>query len=65
MGENPQDSALDVNSRVHHFKNLFVIDGSFMPSSGGVNPSLTIVANALRVSEYIASDFERIRGDLS
>ena len=37
--------------------NLFVVDGSFMPTSGGVNPSLTITANALRVAAHIRDDF--------
>jgi choline dehydrogenase-like flavoprotein len=34
--------------------NLWVVDGSFMPRSGGVNPSLTIAANALRVGAHLA-----------
>ena len=33
--------------------NLYVVDGSFFPSSGAVNPALTIVANALRVGDRI------------
>ena len=39
----------------HELDNLYVVDGSFMPSIGAVNPTLTIIANALRVSEHIAS----------
>ena len=34
--------------------NLYVVDGSFMPSIGAVNPTLTIIANALRVGDHIA-----------
>jgi choline dehydrogenase-like flavoprotein len=52
FGADPQTSALDVNRRAHEIDNLYVIDGSFMPSSGAVNPTLTIIANVLRVSEY-------------
>ena len=46
-----EEGVLDRDCRVWGVDNLFVTDGSFMPSSGGVNPSLTIAANALRVAE--------------
>ena len=45
--------ALDENCRVYGFENLFVTDASFMPTSGGTNPSLTIAANALRVVDKV------------
>jgi len=54
FGNDARDSVLDRNNRVHDLENLYVVDASFFPSSGGVNPSLTIVANSLRVSEKIA-----------
>ena len=44
---------LDVDCCYWGSENVYVSDGSFMPSSGGVNPSLTIAANALRVAERI------------
>ncbi len=53
MGRDPQTSALDANCQFRGLDNLFVVDGSFMPTSGGLNPSLTISANALRVGEFI------------
>jgi choline dehydrogenase-like flavoprotein len=53
FGTDPTKSVLDVNCRVHGLDNVYVVDGSFMPSSGGTNPSLTIAANALRVGEVI------------
>ena len=49
----PRTSALDVNCRAHEVDNLYVVDGSFFPSSGAVNPALTIMANALRVGDHI------------
>ena len=49
----PEEGVLDVDCRYWDSENLYVSDGSFMPSSGGVNPSLTIAANALRVAERI------------
>ena len=49
----PENGPLDPTCRVWSVDNLFVVDGSFMPSSGGVNPSLTIAANALRVAKHI------------
>ncbi len=54
MGVDPARSALDANCRFRGLDNLWVVDGSFMPRSGGVNPSLTIAANALRVGHHLA-----------
>jgi choline dehydrogenase-like flavoprotein len=53
FGRDPKTSALDVNCKAHDFDNLYVVDGSFFPSSGAVNPALTIMANALRVADHL------------
>lgn len=53
FGDDPQTSALDRNCRAHEVDNLYVVDGSFFPSSGAVNPALTIIANALRVGDHL------------
>lgn len=53
MGVDPSTSALDENCQFRGVENLYVIDGSFMPTSVGLNPSLTISANALRVGDYL------------
>ncbi len=53
FGKDPRHSVLDPMCKVHGTENVFVIDGSFMPASLGVGPALTIIANALRVSEFI------------
>ncbi len=53
FGRDPQSSALDVNCRAHEVDNLYVVDASFFPSSGAVNPALTIMANALRVGDHL------------
>jgi choline dehydrogenase-like flavoprotein len=58
FGENPQTSVLDLNCRTHDVDNLYVVDASFFPSSAAVNPTLTIIANALRVGEHL---LERLR----
>lgn len=50
FGDDRRTSVLDRNNRAHGIANLYVADASFFPSSGGVNPSLTIAANALRVA---------------
>jgi choline dehydrogenase-like flavoprotein len=55
FGTDPNDSVLDADCRAWGFDNLFVTDGSFMPTSGGANPTLTIQANAFRVAEQIAA----------
>jgi choline dehydrogenase-like flavoprotein len=53
FGNDPATSVLDKNCRLHHMDNLYVLDGSFMPTSLGVAPALTIMANALRVVSSI------------
>lgn len=53
FGRDPESSAHDVNRRAHDLDNLYVVDTSFFPSVGAVNPSLTAVANALRVGDHI------------
>ena len=53
FGNDPKASALDVNCRTHDVDNLYVVDGSFFPSSTAVNPALTIIANALRVGDHL------------
>lgn len=53
FGEDPDTSVLDLNCRTHDIDNLYVVDGSFFPSNSGVNPTLTIIANALRVGEHL------------
>jgi choline dehydrogenase-like flavoprotein len=56
FGLDPKTSPLDPWCRFRGVHNLFVVDASFMPTNGAVNPSLTIAANALRVGEAIARD---------
>jgi choline dehydrogenase-like flavoprotein len=53
FGNDPRTSALDVNCKAHELDNLYVVDASFFPSSGAVNPALTVIANALRVGDRI------------
>ena len=53
FGTNPEDSVLDLNCKAHDLDNLYVVDTSFFPSIGAVNPSLTAIANAIRVSEHL------------
>lgn len=53
FGHDPDSSALDANCKAHELDNLYVVDGSFFPSSAAVNPALTIMANALRVAEHL------------
>jgi len=55
MGVDPKSAPLDRWCRFRGIDNLFVLDASFLPTGGGVNPSLTIAANALRVGEAIAT----------
>ena len=53
FGHDPKTSVLDANCKAHDVDNLYVVDGSFFPSSAAVNPALTIMANALRVGDQL------------
>lgn len=59
LGNDPMTSVLNSNNRVWGTENLYVVDASCFPSNGAANPSLTIVANALRVSEVIAIQLKK------
>jgi len=53
FGTDPKTSVLDVNCKAHELNNLYVVDTSFFVSIGAVNPSLTAIANSIRVSEHL------------
>jgi choline dehydrogenase-like flavoprotein len=53
FGTDPGSSVLDINCKAHELDNLYVTDASFFPSIGAVNPTLTIIANALRVADHL------------
>jgi len=53
MGNDPATSVLDTNCKAHEIDNLYIVDSSFFVSIGAVNPSLTIIANALRVGDHL------------
>jgi choline dehydrogenase-like flavoprotein len=55
FGTDPATSLLDVNCKAHELDNLYVVDTSFFPSIGAVNPALTAMANAIRVGEHLLS----------
>lgn len=55
FGTDPKTSVLDLHCKAHDLQNLYVVDGSFFPSAGAVNPALTIIANALRISDHLKS----------
>jgi choline dehydrogenase-like flavoprotein len=55
FGTDPAASVLDVNCKAHELDNLYVVDTSFFPSIGAVNPALTAMANAIRVGEHLIS----------
>jgi choline dehydrogenase-like flavoprotein len=54
FGTDPRTSVLDIDCKTHDLDNLYIADASFFPSIGAVNPTLTIIANALRVADRIA-----------
>ena len=53
FGKSPETSVLTPENKVRGVENLYVADASFFPSSGGINPALTVAANALRVADII------------
>jgi choline dehydrogenase-like flavoprotein len=54
MGTDPATTVLNEWCQAHDVPNLYVLDGSCFPTATGVNPTLTLMANAWRCSEYIA-----------
>ena len=54
MGRNPRTSPLDEHGKYRGLENLYVVDGSALPRSASLNPSLTIAANALRIGAHLA-----------
>ena len=55
MGDDPETSVTDSDGRTWDIPNLWVCDGSLMPTAGGVNPSMTIMANAARIADRITA----------
>jgi choline dehydrogenase-like flavoprotein len=53
FGTDPATSVLDADCKAHELDNLYVVDTSFFPSIGAVNPALTAIANAIRVGEHL------------
>jgi choline dehydrogenase-like flavoprotein len=58
-GQDPATSVLDPSCKSHEIDNLYVVDGSCFPSSGGVPTTLTILANSFRVGSLLADRFTR------
>jgi choline dehydrogenase-like flavoprotein len=55
FGTDPATSVLDPDCKAHELDNLYVVDTSFFPSIGAVNPALTAMANALRVGDHLVA----------
>ena len=55
MGFDPEDSVVDSNHRVWGVPNLFVVDGSVLPTQGAANPALVIMALADRCAELLST----------
>jgi len=58
MSADPRDGVTDAWGASHDIKNLFISDGSALSTPGGANPTLTIVALALRQAEYISAQMK-------
>jgi choline dehydrogenase-like flavoprotein len=56
MGTDPASSVLDANCKAHQLDNLYVVDASCFVSASAVNPSLTIIANAIRIADHLLAD---------
>jgi choline dehydrogenase-like flavoprotein len=59
FGKDPATSVLDSDCRAHEVPNLYVVDGSFLPSSGGVPVTLTIAANSFRVADQLVRKLKK------
>lgn len=62
MGKDPATSVTDSWGRMHQYRNLFVCDGSLMPTSIGVNPQITIASLADRTARHILANTSRYFG---
>jgi choline dehydrogenase-like flavoprotein len=60
FGDDPATSVLDRDCRAHEVDNLYVVDTSFFPSIGAVNPALTAMANALRVGDHVLARMDAL-----
>jgi hypothetical protein len=60
MGNDPRNSVVDKFGRTHDIANLFICDGSILPTQGSANPGLTIQALAARTADYLISQGDRI-----
>jgi len=60
FGNNPKTSVLNKYCQAHEVSNLFVTDGSFMPTGGSVTYTWTIYANSFRVGDYIVKHRKEI-----
>ncbi len=56
FGNDPAHAVLDPDCRVFGRPNVFVVDASFFPTSLGVGPALTVIANALRVADVVVKE---------
>lgn len=60
FGINPKTSVLDLNCKAHELSNLYVSDGSFMPTGGSVPYTWTIYANSFRIADAILDELEGV-----
>src|SRR6202042_3462475 len=56
MGTDPATSVLDIHCKAHDLDNLYVVDASCFCSASAVNPSLTVIANAIRVADHLLAE---------
>jgi choline dehydrogenase-like flavoprotein len=56
MGADPTTSVLDAHCKAHDLDNLYVVDASCFVSASAVNPSLTIIANAIRIADHLLAE---------
>jgi choline dehydrogenase-like flavoprotein len=60
MGGDPRQSVVDRHCRSHDVANLWIVDSSVLPTAGGYNPTLTILANAYRVADHFVRENRRL-----
>ncbi|HEX5502346.1 MAG TPA: GMC family oxidoreductase [Thermomicrobiales bacterium] len=60
MGDDPRTSVVDAFGQAHDIANLFVCDGSILPTQGSANPGLTIQALAARTADYLISERDAV-----